>query len=69
MHFEDAPPLRLLLASLRADSGGHAWSTDGWHFTDLVIGAFGPVIRFANGSYWYTAYVERPQAREGRGKV
>lgn len=33
--------------------GGHAWSRDGIHFSNLTIGAFGPVIRFANGSVWY----------------
>jgi hypothetical protein len=68
--------------------GGHAWSYDGLTFSNLTIGAFGPVtlsfpffraislastlftphcslhaqvIRFQNGSYWHTAYVERPQ--------
>jgi len=41
--------------------GGHAWSTDGLTWSNLTIGGFGPVIRFANGSYWVTAYVERPQ--------
>jgi len=41
--------------------GGHAWSRDGLSWSNLTIGAFGPVIRFTNGSYWYNAYVERPQ--------
>ena len=43
-----------------APCGGHAWSRDGYHFTDLVIGAFGPIITFANGTQWRNAYVERP---------
>jgi hypothetical protein len=43
------------------ECGGHAWSTDGITFSNLTIGAFGPVIRFVNGSYWRNAYVERPQ--------
>ena len=41
--------------------GGHAWSIDGLTFSNLTIGAFGPVFRFANGSYWNCAYAERPQ--------
>lgn len=41
--------------------GGHAWSRDALTWSNLTIGAFGPVIRFTNGSYWNTAYVERPQ--------
>jgi hypothetical protein len=41
--------------------GGHAWSLDGLTFSNLTIGAFGPVITFANGTVWRTAYVERPQ--------
>ena len=44
--------------------GGHAWSTDGLSFSNLTIGAFGPYIRFANGSAWRTAYVERPQVTQ-----
>lgn len=48
--------------------GGHAWSYDGLSFSNLTIGAFGPVIRFQNGSYWYTAYVERPQVRGWGGR-
>ena len=47
--------------------GGHAWSYDGLSFSNLTVGAFGPVIRFQNGSYWYNAYVERPQVRGGGG--
>ena len=41
--------------------GGHAWSYDGINFSNLTIGAFGPVIKLNNGSYWYNSYVERPQ--------
>ena len=44
--------------------GGHAWSLDGITFSNLTIGAFGPYIRFANGSSWPTAYVERPQVTQ-----
>lgn len=40
--------------------GGHAFSRDGITFSNLTIGAFGPVITFANGSQWNNAYVERP---------
>ena len=40
--------------------GGHAWSRDGLVFSNLTIGAFGPVITFKNGSQWKNAYVERP---------
>ena len=40
--------------------GGHAFSRDGLHFSNLTIGAFGPTIRFQNGTYWYNSYVERP---------
>lgn len=43
------------------ECGGHAWSRDGISFPNLTIGAFGPTMRFANGSYWRNAYVERPQ--------
>jgi hypothetical protein len=46
--------------------GGHAWSVDGLTFSNLTIGAFGPVIRFANGSYWRNAYVERPQVMQAK---
>ena len=41
--------------------GGHAWSEDGLTFSNLTIGAFGPIITFANGTVWRNAYVERPQ--------
>ena len=41
--------------------GGHAWSTDGINFSNLTIGAFGPIFRYSNGTYSYNAYVERPQ--------
>eukprot|EP01052_Picozoa_sp_SAG31_P004413 SAG31_NODE_182_length_21094_cov_4.426721_18_plen_318_part_00 len=41
--------------------GGHAWSTDGLHFSNLTIGAFGPAIKFKNGTVWKNAYIERPQ--------
>ena len=44
--------------------GGHAWSKDGISFSNLTIGAFGPFIRFSNGSFWRTAYVERPQVTQ-----
>ena len=44
--------------------GGHAWSKDGISFSNLTIGAFGPWVRFANGSAWQTAYVERPQVTQ-----
>lgn len=40
--------------------GGHAWSRDGLTFSNLTVGAFGPVITFSNGSVWRNAYVERP---------
>lgn len=40
--------------------GGHAWGTDGVHFTNLTIGAFGPLIPLANGTTWTNAYAERP---------
>ena len=40
--------------------GGHAWSRDGFVFSNLTIGAFGPVITFKNGTEWRNAYVERP---------
>ena len=44
--------------------GGHAWGHDGLTFSNLTIGAFGPYVRFANGSSWRTAYVERPQVTQ-----
>ena len=45
--------------------GGHAWSRDGISFSNLTIGAFGPVMTFANGSIWQNAYVERPHVTLG----
>ena len=41
--------------------GGHAWSADGLTFSNLTIGAFGPVVRLTNGTFIHNAYVERPQ--------
>lgn len=41
--------------------GGHAWSRDGLTWSNQTVGAFGPVIRWTNGSYFTGAYVERPQ--------
>lgn len=41
--------------------GGHAWSLDGLTWSNQSVGAFGPVIRFTNGSYFHGAYAERPQ--------
>lgn len=41
--------------------GGHAWSYDAVAFSNFTVGAFGPSLRFANGSYWLNAYAERPQ--------
>ena len=49
--------------------GGHAWSRDGYHFTDLVIGAFGPVITFLNNTQWRNAYVERPLFTMAKDRV
>ena len=49
--------------------GGHAWSRDGYHFSDLVIGAFGPVVTFKNGTEWRNAYVERPLFTMGADRV
>lgn len=40
--------------------GGHSWSRDGLHFSNLTVGAFGPYITFANGTGWANAYAERP---------
>jgi len=42
------------------ECGGHAWSRDGFVFSNLTVGAFGPFITFKNGSTWANAYVERP---------
>lgn len=50
------------------ECGGHAWSRDGFVFSNLTVGAFGPYITFANGTAWPNAYVERPlvtQAADG----
>ena len=41
--------------------GGHAWSRDGLSWSNQTIGAFGPAIRLANGSFAPNAYAERPQ--------
>ena len=41
--------------------GGHAWSLDGLTWSNQKIGAFGPVVRWLNGSYFQGAYMERPQ--------
>lgn len=41
--------------------GGHAWSSDGLTWSNQSIGAFGPVIRWANGTYYTGSYAERPQ--------
>ena len=41
--------------------GGHAWSLDGLTWSNQSIGAFGPVVRFSNGTYYHGAYSERPQ--------
>jgi hypothetical protein len=40
--------------------GGHAWSRDGLLFSNLTVGAFGPIITLSNGTVWSNAYVERP---------
>ncbi len=31
--------------------GGHAWSRDGLAWSNQSIGAFGPVVRFKNGTF------------------
>jgi hypothetical protein len=41
--------------------GGHAWSKDALTWSNQTVGAFGPVIRWRNGSYFSGAYAERPQ--------
>ena len=41
--------------------GGHAWSLDGLTWSNQTVGAFGPVVRWLNGSYFQGAYMERPQ--------
>jgi hypothetical protein len=45
--------------------GGHAWSRDGLTFSNLTIGAFGPIFRLTNGTFWRMAYAERPQVLQG----
>jgi hypothetical protein len=49
--------------------GGHAWSRDAINWSNVTIGAFGPVIRFSNGSYWYNAYTERPQVLQAADRT
>lgn len=39
---------------------------DGITFSNLTIGAFGPYIRFQNGSFWKTSWVERPQVTQAK---
>jgi hypothetical protein len=46
--------------------GGHAWSRDGLTWSNQTIGAFGPVIRFTNGTYFTGAYAERPQVFQAK---
>ena len=46
--------------------GGHAWSKDALTWSNQSIGAFGPVIRFTNGSYFHGAYAERPQVLQDK---
>ena len=41
--------------------GGHAWSLDGLTWSNQTVGAFGPVLRFTDGSYFHGAFAERPQ--------
>jgi hypothetical protein len=41
--------------------GGHAWSRDGFHFSNLTIGAFGPLFTLSpGGTLMQNSYVERP---------
>ena len=49
--------------------GGHAWSMDGLVWSDQYIGAFGPVVRWTNGSYFVGAYAERPQIVQSADKT
>lgn len=49
--------------------GGHAWSRDGFLFSNLTVGAFGPVVTFKNGTQWKNAYVERPLVTMGADGV
>ena len=43
------------------ECGGHAWSRDGLTWSNQTVGAFGPAIRWSNGSFYLGAYMERPQ--------
>lgn len=49
--------------------GGHAWSYDGLTWSNQSIGAFGPVIRFTNGTYFQGAYAERPQVLQAEDRT
>jgi len=40
--------------------GGHAWSRDGLTWSEVHLGAFGPLVELANGSSLHAAYTERP---------
>jgi hypothetical protein len=40
--------------------GGHAWSRDGVVFSNLTLGAFGPLFTLADGTEMQNSYVERP---------
>lgn len=40
--------------------GGHAWSSDGFKWSNQTLGAFGPVVTLANGTVIQNAYSERP---------
>jgi hypothetical protein len=40
--------------------GGHAWSRDGRAFSNLTVGAFGPLFTLADGTVMQNSYVERP---------
>jgi hypothetical protein len=55
------PPLLPLSSLPRFPPRGHAWSYDGLRFSNQSVGAFGPVVRWTNGSYFQGAYAERPQ--------
>jgi hypothetical protein len=46
--------------------GGHAWSRDGLTWSNQSIGAFGPVVRWRNGTYFVGAYAERPQVLQAQ---
>jgi len=49
--------------------GGHAWSYDGLTWSNQSVGAFGPVIRFTDGSYFTGAYAERPQVFQAKDRT